>query len=43
MDELWDRDNETNNLNPILDPLAINTNIINNDDKDILESEDVIW
>lgn len=43
LDELWDRDNETSKLNPILDPLAINTNMISNDDKEILESENVIW
>lgn len=39
LEELCDRDRDTNNLNPILDPLAIKTNMINSDDKEINESD----
>lgn len=39
-DELWDRDRDTSNPKPILDPLAIITNIIKRDDKEINEKEE---
>lgn len=37
---MWDRDKDTNNPSPILDPLAIITSIINKDDNEINEKDD---
>lgn len=37
MEELWEWDIDTSNLNAILDPLTINTNIISNDDNDDID------
>lgn len=39
MEELWEWDNDTNKLNPILDPLVIKTNIIKEDDMEIIEMD----
>lgn len=38
--ELWECDKEINNLNPILDPLTIITNIIIKEDIEILRREE---